>query len=312
MFRGEAVNMWVLNAFSLVGSISRMPVLRRLAVIALVCFLAMATAGCSIQRRLYYFPRNYSQQRLDAFDAVGTRIESRVDGRSQTSFYIPPKVTPPVGTVPRLWVICSGNSQRALDWFDYVCEAPVDDAGFLLIDYPGYGLSKGRPSRERIIAALDSAWLALADELRVDVEQLDRDVNLMGFSMGAATGLEFATRRPVRRVVLLGPFTSLYDMARLRAPIVAETLLDRYDNRARLDELAARPQAPRILILHGDDDGVVPYRMGKELSERHPAITRFVTFVGVDHSGLPKASREIIYEEFAAVAPRSELVHSLP
>jgi hypothetical protein len=52
MFRGEAVNMWVLNAFSLVGSISRMPVLRRLAVIALVCFLAMATAGCSIQRRL--------------------------------------------------------------------------------------------------------------------------------------------------------------------------------------------------------------------------------------------------------------------
>ena len=56
----------------------------------------------------------------------------------------------------------------------------------------------------------------------------------------------------------------------------------------------------------------MPFRMGRELGGRHPAITRFVAFEGVDHSGLPKASREIIYEEFAAVAPRSELVHSLP
>jgi pimeloyl-ACP methyl ester carboxylesterase len=280
-------------------------VARRLAITALVWLLILATSGCSVQRRLYYFPKNYDQRRLEAFDAVGTRIEYGVEGKSQTSYYIPPKVAPPAGTAPRLWVICSGNSQLALEWFDYVREAPVDDVGFLLIDYPDYGLSKGSPSRERIIAALESAWLALATELDVDVEQLDRDVNLMGFSMGAATGLEFATRRPVRRVVLLGPFTSLLDMARLRVPLVAETLLDRYDNRARLDELAARPQPPSILVLHGDDDGVVPFRMGRELGERHPAITRFVAFEGIDHTALPKAAREINYEEFATVAAES-------
>ncbi len=300
-----------------------MPVARRLAITALVWLLTLVTTGCSVQRRLYYFPKDYDQSRLDAFDAVGTRIEYWIDGKSQTSFYIPPEVAPPAGTAPRLWVICSGQASLALDWFDYVREAPVDDAGFLLIDYPGYGLSEGSPSRERIVAALDSAWLALAGELDVGVEQLDRDVNLMGFSMGTATGLEFATRRPVRRVVLLAPFTSLLDMARLRVPIVAESLLDRYDNKARLDELAARSQAPSILVLHGDADGVVPFRMGREMGGRHPAITRFVAFEGIDHTTLPKAAREIIYEEFATaapacgapncrlpVAPRSGFIHS--
>lgn len=261
--------------------------------------LVMIASGCGVQRRLIYFPADYTPVRLDAFDAVGQRIEYTVDGKPQTSFYIPPRVAPPAGMAPRLWVICSGNSSLALDWFNYVCQAPVDDVSFLLVDNPGFGLCEGSPSRPRIIATMEAVWPALADELGVQVEQLDRDVNLLGFSLGTATGLEFATRRPVRQVVLLAPFTSLLDMARLRLPIVAETLIDRFDNEARLDELAARREPPRVLILHGDADGVVPFRMGRTLSERHPSITRFVAYDGVDHTALPKAARAEIYAAFA-------------
>lgn len=278
--------------------------LRLIALIVATWLVALGATGCSMQRRLIYFPTEYTANRLAAFDAhAGRRIHYVVDHKPQTSFYIPPKTAPAPGTAPRIWVVCSGTSSLALDWFEYVRDAPVEDAGFLLVDYPGYGLSESKPTRGRIIAAVKAVWPALAEELGVSVDQLDRDVNLLGYSLGTAVGLEFAARRPVKRVVLLAPFTSMLAMARLRVPIVAETVVDRFDNAARLDELAARTDPPDILILHGNDDGVVPFRMGKALAERHPAITRFVEIDGVDHTGLPPAVRQILYREFEKEMP---------
>ena len=49
------------------------------------------------------------------------------------------------------------------------------------------------PSKEinrGFVAALDGVWQALATELGVSVDELDREVNLLGFSMGTATGLD--------------------------------------------------------------------------------------------------------------------------
>jgi len=71
---------------------------------------------------------------LTEFDAVGRRISYTVDGKPQVSFYVPPRVAPPTGTAPRIWVFCSGQSSLALDWFSFTQKAPVDDVGFLLME----------------------------------------------------------------------------------------------------------------------------------------------------------------------------------
>jgi predicted esterase len=80
----------------------------------------------------------------------------------------------------------------------------------------------------------------------------------------------------VQRAVLIAPFTSLRDMAaRLFTRPAALLLLESYDNRQRLRELAERPTPPRIAIFHGTGDALIPPDMGRELAETFPQMIEF-------------------------------------
>lgn len=274
----------------------------RILIAVVVGFLVLTTLGVGyFQRAMIYFPRQYDRIDLMHLPAGTRQITYVVSGHQQRSFYIPPAVAPADGTTPPVWVFFGGNASLALDWLDYVEKCPRKDVAFFLMDYPGYGTCEGGPSRASIIAAIEASWPALAKDLGVSVEQLDADVNVCGFSLGSAAGLEFAARRPVKKVVLLAPFTSLIDMARRTVfwP-VSEVLQDRFDSRERLDELAKRASPPRVLICHGGQDEIIPVDMGKELAARHPSMCRFNEFPAVNHNWLPDAARETVFAEMAA------------
>lgn len=286
------------------GSIWRQRLRRVLAIaIAVVVgYVVIMSIGLGyFQRAMIYFPRQYDPIYKYGLPEGTREIAYTVDGAPQRSFYIPPRTAPPAGTAPTIWVFFGGNASLALDWLDYAEKAPREDIAFFLVDYPGYGLSKGSPSRDSIIAAIEASWPALAKELGYTVEQLDRDVNVGGFSLGSSAALEFATRRPVRNVVLLAPFTSLLDMAR-RAVFwpISEVLQDRFDNRDRLAELAQRPTPPRVLICHGAVDEIIPVAMGRELADEHPSFATFREFPNVNHNWLPDAARGAVLEVMAS------------
>ena len=57
----------------------------------------------------------------------------------------------------------------------------------------------------------------------------------------------------------------------------------------------ARVQAP-ALVLHGDRDDVIAYRLGKRLHDRLSGPKRFVTLPGLDHN-YPVVSEWPIYWE---------------
>jgi len=146
--------------------------------------------------------------------------------------------------------------------------------GYLLIDYPGYGKCKGTPSDVAILESTEAAFRRLAQHLKTEPADLERDLNVMGHSLGAAAALQFAVRHPIRRAVIISPFTSLVAMARsvVHWPL-CYLVRDRFDNHARLAELLARPNPPAVAIFHGDADQIVPVRMGRELSKSFPQIT---------------------------------------
>lgn len=209
---------------------------------------------------------------------------------SQKSFYVEP-ARQPDHAPKRLWVMFGGNGSVALAWLPLVHEALKRDpsAGFLLIDYPGYGFSEGTPQPQTILAGCEAALKALAGYLDTPVSGLEENMGTVGHSLGCATSLQFATRHPVKRVVLASPFTSSYDMALRRVGWPLSHLLrDRYDNRARLKQLLRRPGAPGIVILHGDQDRVIPVSMGRSLATLSPSI-RFHELRGVNHVTIPRA-----------------------
>jgi len=145
-------------------------------------------------------------------------------------------------------------------------------------------------------AAADNALDALAAHLGVNEGEIESRLGVMGHSFGTAVALDFATRHPVGHIILISVFTTLREEA---ATIVggplSYLLIENYDNRATLRELARRSPLPRIDIFHGTNDDTIPIRMGRELAEDFPALVKFHAVAGGDHvSVIGKATDEIV------------------
>jgi pimeloyl-ACP methyl ester carboxylesterase len=112
-------------------------------------------------------------------------------------------------------------------------------------------------------------------------------LHLLGHSLGAAAALQFAERRPVERVILLAPFTTMRAMAELVVGRwLAGLLRHNFDNPACLRELQKRSPKPRVIIFHGREDTVVPVWMGRTLAAGAPEMVTLKEVAGAGHNDL--------------------------
>jgi len=233
-----------------------------------IALLSLLIGGLTLlllrgQQRMIYHPRPYGATEPSPPAGLLTVEYATSQGR-QTAFYLPPRT----GTVAEnLWLMLGGNGSLAIDWLDFLRDFPDAHSGFLLLDYPRYGYCHGKPSPKTILESAEAALSTLATKLGEDPVEIRNRLQVMGHSLGTAAALLYAGRHPVKRLVLISPFTSLKDMAALIVgPLLSQTLLHDYDNRARLREVLAREPAVPVTIIHGNHDKVVPVAMGRELS----------------------------------------------
>ncbi len=238
------------------------------------------------QRKMIYHPQRYDEAFLTQLPASVAPLAFKTTEGRQICYYVPPAEN--VDSAPAvLWVMFNGNAVCALDWLDFINNFPDPAAGFLLIEYPGYGQSEGKPSQRGILESSEAAFATLAEHLRVDTKTLERNLNTFGYSLGTGASLQFAALHTVKKVVLIAPFSSMLDMARLTVGSPLNRLLiDRYDNRARLAELASGTNRPNVAIFHGDADQIVPFEMGKELAQLYPQLAVLYTCPGLDHGNI--------------------------
>jgi dienelactone hydrolase len=127
---------------------------------------------------------------------------------------------------------------------------------------------------EDINKALAHYWIA--------ARQPGSPIAVYGESLGSGVGVRLATERPVAGLILDAPYSSIGDVAAAIywfVPVRA-LLLDRFPSIERIGALTIP-----ILIMHGDRDGVVPFRQGEQLfaAARHPKS--FLRIAGGDHMG---------------------------
>ena len=264
----------------------------------LLAILILAALVILFQRRFFYFPRKYSASEVEAAEKQGAIVlgYDTSQGR-QTAFLYG---TPPSGTLlSRLWIVFGGNAMTALDWVDILKECQREAGGILLVDYPGYGLCKGNPAADSILENAIGAYHALTDSKRWIIRR--PRLGVLGWSMGAAAGLQFAEKFPVQELLLLAPFTAMGDLVKRFTGIrPGMLLLDRFDNVAALSRLFAQTSPPKVTIIHGEKDNLIPVSMGRALAESMPNQIEFRSIPGASHFGVFRDARELIFAKLRA------------
>ncbi len=163
---------------------------------------------------------------------------------------------PAVGTPPFPALIYThGNGELIDHWVAPF--SPMTDAGVavLLVEYPGYGRSGGRPNRTSITAGIIAAFDYASRHPEIDA----RRIVAYGRSLGGAAACALAAERPVGALILESTFTSMADLIPRLVP--RALVLDPFDSQA---VLAAG--APPVLVLHGARDRIIPFSHAEALA----------------------------------------------
>lgn len=146
----------------------------------------------------------------------------------------------------------------------------------LIVDYPGYGRSAGRPSEPGCYEAARAAHLWLTETKGIASD----DMLIYGRSLGSAVAVDLASRVPHRALILVSPFPSLPAVASSLVPILPARLLMR--NRFPSAEKIRCCSSP-VFILHGTADRQVPFVLGKQLFEQAKEPKQLMVVEGGDH-----------------------------
>jgi len=264
----------------------------------LLAALILAALVVLFQRRFFYFPRKYSAGEIEAAEKQGAIVlgYNTSQGR-QTAFLYG---TPPSGTLlSRLWIVFGGNAMTALDWIEILRECHLETGGFLLVDYPGYGLCAGNPGADSILENAIGAYQALIENKRWIIRR--PRLGVLGWSIGVAAGLQFAEKFPVQDLVLIAPFTNMEDMVKRFTSIrPGMLLLDRFDNAEALSRVCAQTPPPAVTIVHGEKDALIPFSMGRSLAQTNSDRIEFHGIPGASHHTVFWAARELIYAKLSA------------
>ncbi len=130
----------------------------------------------------------------------------------------------------------------------------------LIVDYPGYGKSEGRPSEAGCYAAAQAGYDWLVGEQKIPPQQ----VLLYGASLGGGVITDVACNRDHRALILVKTFTSVPDVAADKfwwLPVPVRLLArNQFDSKNKL-KACRRP----IFIAHGTTDEVIPYAHSQQL-----------------------------------------------
>ncbi|MBK8937271.1 MAG: alpha/beta hydrolase [Polyangiaceae bacterium] len=160
--------------------------------------------------------------------------------------------------------------------------------GVLLVEYRGYGHSRGTPSEEGLYLDAE-AGLHLLSERGVGADR----IILFGTSLGTGVAAEMARRGWGGRLVLVTPYTSIPDLVTDAVPFLPASLLvpDHFDTLSK-----ARAIRVPTLVVHGDADEIVPHWMGARLARTLPQ-GRLHTVPGGRHGDLfGRAGAQILEE----------------
>ena len=195
---------------------------------------------------------------------------------------------------PRAHVVYfHGNGGNLSIWSDVFVALWHEGFDVVAVDYRGYGLSTGTPSEQGIYRDVD----AVLDHVMAQPRRPDVPLIYWGRSLGTVTAAYAASRKPPNGIVLEAGFPSMRSV--LETNPIMWTLSWGSSYRMPTAEWMAAVRQP-TLVLHGDRDSVIPYRLGQRLYATLTGPKRFVTIAGGEHNEPVPADAAAYWKEILA------------
>ncbi len=255
-----------------------------LAKLALALAIGLPLIIYLAQDSLIFYRQPLSEaRRADAakrFPAAREIFIQAKDGTRQHAWHVPAP-----GPAPRPLVIYFGGNAEEVSWMlDRIGDPRIDPArgetpgaGWLLVDYRGYGLSEGSPGEKTLVSdALQ--WFDHALTLPgVDATR----VYAFGRSLGSGVAVALASQRRVAGLILATPYDSLAAVAKRYYWYLPVDLLLRH----RFDSIALAPSMKQpLLCLIAERDEVIPAVHGERLFDAWGGAKRKVNLQEAGHN----------------------------
>ncbi len=158
-------------------------------------------------------------------------------------------------------IFCHGNAGNISHRIENVKYLVKKGISVFLFSYRGYGKSSDRSSEQGIYIDGIAAYDYL---IKIETISSDR-ISVFGRSLGGSVAIEVALQRKVAYLIIESTFTSIKDMAKTIFPLIifSPFLPTHYKNGSRIADI----HVPK-LIIHGANDNIVPFSMGKRLFEQ--------------------------------------------
>ena len=168
-------------------------------------------------------------------------------------------------------IIYFGGNAEEVSWMIDDAQKRVAGAGWLLVDYRGYGSSEGSPSEKALVA----------DALQWFDHFKSQNTYVFGRSLGSGVAVQLAAQRPVAGLVLVAPFDSLVSVGKRHYPFlpVDWMLKHRFDSVA----LAPKMKAPLLCIVASHDE-IVPPEHAQRLYDAWGGPKQWVGLQGAGHN----------------------------
>ena len=230
------------------------------------------------QSRLIYFP---ASEIVATPDQIGLSYKSvsfkAPDGVKLSGWFIP--ADSPRGVV----IFCHGNAGNISHRLESIEIFHRLRLSTFIFDYRGYGTSEGTPSEEGSYLDVKGAWNYL-----IEHEGLaPSDIILFGRSLGGAVAAWLAGQYLPKALIIESTFTSAPDLAGELYFYLPVKLLCRY----KYNALAAvrEVQCP-VLIVHSQEDEIVPFRHGRKLFDAANDPRAFLEIAGSHNDGFITSS----------------------
>ena len=244
-------------------------------------YLLLVLISCCYADKLIFFPPAAS---YDGGMPDLVRISSDQD-KNLAAVYLPAR-----DGMPTL-LYSHGNAEDLGQSTDLYDRWHAMGFGVLAYDYPGYGLSDGRPTEASCYRSAEAAWGFLKTK-GISAES----IVVVGRSVGSGPGTWIASQKHPAGLVLISPFTSAFAV-RIPWPVLPG---DRFKNLGLIKEM----KTP-LLVIHGEEDKVISVSHGRKLVEASAAEDKtFYPIQGAGHNDLMLVAEDEIIAQVADFARR--------